>query len=325
MTIKAAILGFGTVGQGIHHILQDKHQKLHNLLGEEVRLVSVLVNDMNKSRNLPGHVTVTDRFEDVLHQAPDVIFEATVGVEPSFSYLNQALDQNIHVVTANKVMFAARGNDLIKRAGSRVGIGYEATTAAGIPIIGTLTSLLQTNNITKVQGILNGTSNYILTAMQEDDKTFSDALYEAQEKGYAEADPTNDIEGHDAFYKLMILCQLLYGKQPEWSEVPLTGISQLSEEDLHRAKEKGEKIRHVATLEVIDGVLKGKVEPLSLPSTHGLFGVGGVDNAIDVTGDLVGSVTLRGPGAGQLPTASAMIEDFVQIWQAKPSLIQQVV
>ncbi|MCP3027437.1 homoserine dehydrogenase [Halobacillus sp. A5] len=322
MTIKAAILGFGTVGQGIYKIIQSKRQQLYKLLGDEVELESVLVNDIQKERALPEKIVVTDRFEDILSQRPDVIFEATVGAEPSFSYLNQAIDQNIHIVTANKVMFAARGHELLQRASQNVGIGYEATTAAGIPIIGTLKTLLQTNQVTKVQGILNGTSNYILTAMQEEDKSFSEALHEAQVKGYAEADPTNDVEGHDAFYKLMILSQLLYSRQPVWSEVPLTGISHLGQKDLQAAKRRGEKIRHVASLEFVDGILKGRVEPLSLPSSHGLFSVEGVDNAIDVTGDLVGSVTLRGPGAGQIPTASAMIEDFVQIWQARSIRLQ---
>ncbi|MFG6147195.1 homoserine dehydrogenase [Halobacillus sp. B23F22_1] len=319
MTIKAAILGFGTVGQGIYEILQTKRRQLHKLIGDKVEVTSILVHNVHKERFLPDNVIVTDRFDDVLNQKPDVIFEATVGIEPSYSYLKQAIDQHIHVVTANKVMFAACGHKLIQRAEQRIGVGYEATTAAGIPIIGTLTTLLQTNNITKVQGILNGTSNYILTAMQDQNKTFSEALQEAQTKGYAEADPTNDIEGHDAFYKLMILSQLLYEKQPDWSAVSLTGISNLNETDLISAEEKGEKIRHVATLELVDGELKGTVEPLFLPPSHGLFGIEGVDNAISVTGDLVGSVTLRGPGAGQLPTASAMIEDFVQIWQTTPA------
>ncbi|WP_256558207.1 homoserine dehydrogenase [Halobacillus sp. A1] len=319
MTIKAALLGFGTVGQGVYEILEEKQQDLQLLLGRPVEVVGILVNDMNKSRPVRTDTLVTDRFEQILEQQPDVIFEATIGQEPGYSYIKQALNEKIHVVTANKVMFAAHGEDILEVADYHdAGIGYEATTAAGTPIIGTLSHLLQINKITKVEAILNGTSNYILTAMQQDGKSFSEALQEAKDKGYAEADPANDIDGHDAFYKLMILSQLLHKKQPVWSDVPLKGISQISPEDLTEAAQKGEKIRHVAALELINGELSAQVKPVSLPASHGLHSIDGVDNAITVSGDLVGSVTLRGPGAGKRTTASAMVEDSVRILQSAP-------
>ncbi|MFC7063292.1 homoserine dehydrogenase [Halobacillus seohaensis] len=318
MTIRVALLGFGTVGQGVYEILQNKQKQLTDLIGEDVEICGLLVQNKLKERAISDYVFITDNFEDIINQNPDVIFEAINGEEPSHSYLKEALDKNIHVVTANKVMFATYGQELLEKAGKYTSIGYEATTASGTPVIGTLMNLLQVNQITKVEAILNGTSNYILTAMQEDGKPFSEALQEAQDKGYAEADPTNDIEGYDAFYKLMIVSQLLYNRQPLWSEVPLQGISHISEKDITKAKQQGEKFRHVATLELVNDSIQANVQPISLPSSHGLYAIDGVDNAIDVTGDLVGSVTLRGPGAGKLSTASAMVEDFVRIFQASP-------
>ncbi|WP_082232528.1 homoserine dehydrogenase [Halobacillus massiliensis] len=315
MTIRAAILGFGTVGEGIHDILLEKHQELEKLTGDHIEICGVLVQDLKKKRPIKEDTFLTNQFEDILSVQPDIIFEATVGEEPSFTYLSKAIAQGIHVVTANKVMFAAYGPSLLAQAHSYVGIGYEATTAAGTPVIGLLSKLMQASQITKVEAILNGTSNYILTAMQSEGKPFSTALKEAQEKGYAEADPTNDIEGHDAFYKLMILSQLLYNKQPDWNTVPREGIAGLQKENIEEAKRKGEKIRHVATLTYNRGEIQASVRPVSFPSSHGLYSIEGVDNAITVESDIAGSITLRGPGAGKSSTASAMIEDAVQILQ----------
>ncbi|WP_173918442.1 homoserine dehydrogenase [Halobacillus sp. Marseille-Q1614] len=319
MTIRAAILGFGTVGQGVHDILFEKQQELAKLAGDQIEVCGVLVQNLEKPRPIKEHLFVTDHFEDILSLKPDIVFEATVGEEPSFTYLSQAIARGIHIVTANKVMFAAYGPSLLAQANSHVGIGYEATTAAGTPIIGLISKLMQVNQITGVEAILNGTSNYILTAMQSEGKPFSRALQEAQERGYAEADPSNDIEGDDAFYKLMILSHLLYNRQPDWETVPCEGISSLTAKEIEKAKRNGEKIRHVAALSFNNGSLTASVKPVALPSSHCLYSIEGVDNAVTVTSDLAGSVTLRGPGAGKRPTASAMIEDAVHILQNNPA------
>ncbi|WP_079528581.1 homoserine dehydrogenase [Halobacillus hunanensis] len=318
MTIKAAILGFGTVGQGVYQILQTKRDHLTKLAGAPIELCGILVENLSKERELPYSVFVTDQYEQILAQQPDVIFEAIVGEEPGFSYLTKAIDQHIHVITANKVMFANHGNHLLTQAGERVGIGYEATTAAGTPILGTITRLLQVNSITKVEAILNGTSNYILSSIQSEGRSFQDALEEAQKRGFAEADPTNDIKGYDAFYKLMILSQLIYRKQPSWETVLCEGIDQITADQFINAQQQGSKIRHIASIEVVNGKLNASVKPQVLPPSHGLYPVDGVDNAIHLIGDLVGPLTLRGAGAGQLPTASAMVEDFLYILQSYP-------
>ncbi|UOR11098.1 homoserine dehydrogenase [Halobacillus amylolyticus] len=323
MTIKVAILGFGTVGQGVYQILQNKQKQLTQLTGESVQLCGVLVQNKAKERILPDSVLITDQFDAILAQEPDVIFEAIVGEQPSFSYLTKAIDKRIHVITANKVMFAKHGTHLLDKAANHVGIGYEATTASGTPIISMITKLLQVNSVTKIEAILNGTSNFILSSMQNEGKSLNTALTEAQAQGFAEADPTNDIEGYDAFYKLMILSQLIYKRQPNWADVPCEGITNVTTEDLTSAKTSGQKIRHIAAIEEKNGELYASIKPQALPPTHGLHSVDGVDNAIHLISDLAGPLTLRGPGAGKLSTASAMVEDFVHILQSYPVKLLQ--
>ncbi|MFD2923534.1 homoserine dehydrogenase [Halobacillus naozhouensis] len=319
MTIKAAILGFGTVGEGVYQILQTKRDHLTKLAGAPIELCGILVDNLSKERELPHSVFVTDQYEQILAQKPDVIFEAIVGEEPCFSYLTKAVDRHIHVVTANKVMFAKYGTRLLEQAAQKVGIGYEATTASGTPILGTITRLLQANSITKIEAILNGTSNYILSSIQNEGKGFQEALEEAQKRGFAEADPTNDIKGYDAFYKLMILSQLIYQSQPSWESVPCEGIDHITADQFNDAQQQGNKIRHIASIEEVNGELHASVKPQVLSPSHGLHSIDGVDNAIHLFGDLVGPLTLRGPGAGQLATASAMVEDFLYIWQSYPA------
>src|SRR5690554_2165819 len=209
-TIKAAILGFGTVGQGIYHVLNEKREELREKLGVELEVAKILVRDTSKER-VPGtkHL-LTDNIEDVLSvKGMQVVFEAIVNEEPAFTYLKKAVEHKCHVITANKVMFAKRGRELEELAKQNgVFVGYEATTAGGVPVIKTMKNILLVNDVTKIQGILNGTTNYILTKMRAEGWSFEEALREAQALGYAEADPYNDVSGQDAFKKIMILSTL---------------------------------------------------------------------------------------------------------------------
>ena len=248
----------------------------------------------------------------------DVVFEAIVGEEPAYTYLSDAIEKGCHVITANKTMFAKHGPALLKHAEFReFRSGYEATTAGGVPIIRTITNLLPADRVRRIRGILNGTSNFILTKMREEGIPFKAALHEAQDLGYAEADPTDDVSGKDAFRKLMILSALAFGSQPDWQDVPVVGIDGITVEDVADASKGKLRYRHVADISIDEnGTLHGSVGPVLIGSDHPLYGVDGVDNAIIVDTDHLGALTLIGPGAGMYPTASAMVGDLPSdYWQ----------
>ncbi|GAA0318442.1 homoserine dehydrogenase [Bacillus carboniphilus] len=318
--IHVAVLGYGTVGQGVVESIHSHQKELQRLLGAEIVVDAILVKDPLKVRDIPPGIVWTTNFDDILELGHiDVVLEAIVGCEPAFSYLKKAIQHGCHVVTANKVMFAHHGNELQQLADeNEVHVGYEASVAGGIPIIRSLSELLRVNQVHRLEGILNGTSNYILTEMRENGHSFEEVLADAQKKGYAEADPTADVEGDDAFYKLMILSDLLYGEQPNWTEVQREGISKVDREQMELAEEFGYRFRHVASIEPSSRGLQGKVMPIVVPNQHPFYHVDGVDNAVNVEASLVGSLMFQGPGAGRLPTASAMVEDLVQV--LRPSL-----
>lgn len=315
-TIKAAILGFGTVGQGIYHILNEKREDLKNKLGIELEVAKILVTDTSRER-VPGtkHL-LTDSMEDVLSvKGLQVVFEAIVNEEPAFSYLKSAVENKCHVITANKVMFAKRGQELQELAKKNgVFVGFEATTAGGVPVIKTMKNILLVNDVKRIQGILNGTTNYILTKMRAEGWSFEEALKEAQRLGYAEADPYNDISGQDAFKKLMILSDLAFGQQPDWAEVEVIGIDTITAEQVKEAKEKGLRYRHVAEVERLeDGSIIAKIAPLLVDKEHPLYPIDDVFNAVALDTNYIGTLTLVGPGAGMYPTASVMVEDYAEI------------
>ncbi|WP_342513462.1 homoserine dehydrogenase [Sporosarcina sp. FSL K6-1522] len=315
-SIKVAILGFGTVGEGIYRILNERKEEIQQETGHTIDVVSILVRDTSKVRLSTPGTTVTDNIQDILSNADiDVVFEAIVGEEPAYTYLSDAIEKGCHIITANKTMFAKHGPALLKHAEFRgVKVCYEATTAGGVPIIRTIKGLLPADRVQRVRGILNGTSNFILTKMREEKVSFEVALQEAQALGYAEADPTDDIGGKDAFRKLMILSALAFGKQPDWKDVPVVGIDSVTIEDVKAASENTCRYRHIADISIDEnGVLQGSVGPVLIGTDHPLYGVDGVDNAIIVDTDHLGALTLIGPGAGMYPTASAMVSDLLQV------------
>jgi len=322
--IKAALLGYGTVGQGVYTALKTHRQQLKSLLGEEVEIVGVLIKDPHKKRDIDSGILITTEFEDIIKiPGLQVIFEAIVGEEPGYTYLKRAMEKGIQVITANKVMFARYGKELLQK-GKECGVNvrYEATTAGGVPIIRTLKQILQVNKIERIQGILNGTSNFILTEMRNKGISFEEALRLAKRNGYAEEDPTSDISGKDAFCKTMILSEVAFGKQPIWSEVKLEGITAITSEQIQQAAERNLKYKHVADIMEENGIIKASVKPILVEENHPLYSVDGVDNAITVEASLLGRFTLTGPGAGKLPTASAMVEDLADIYTAKKRELQ---
>ncbi|MGE6754383.1 homoserine dehydrogenase [Rossellomorea sp. NPDC071047] len=318
--INVALLGFGTVGQGVCEAIDTHQDRLKEVLGKEVKVKAILIKDPTKERRIESSINVTTDFQEILDITDlHVIFEAIVGEEPSYTYLTQAIEKGIHIVTANKAMFAKYGPELLEKAKRKgVSVGFEATTAGGIPVIGSIRQLLKVNEIRQIQGILNGTSNFILSQMRKRGLAFDTALKISQEKGYAEADPTNDIEGHDAFYKLLILSQTAFGRQPDWKNIRRKGISHLTAEWLQAAESFRLRFKHVGSLrrDSIDHI-KGEVEPILVHHTHPFYGVEDVENAISLKGSLVGRITLLGPGAGKLPTGSAMVEDFLSLIERK--------
>ncbi|WP_339252339.1 homoserine dehydrogenase [Sporosarcina sp. FSL W8-0480] len=315
-SIKVAILGFGTVGEGVYRILREKQEEIKKHTGFTVDVVSILVKDKTKKRTSLTDVQVTDDFRDILNNPTiDIVFEAIVGEEPAYTYLSDAIEKGCHIITANKKMFAKHGPALIKHADFRnVRVGFEATTAGGIPIIRTVTNLLAGDRVKRIQGILNGTSNFILTKMRSVGSSFEEALLDAQRKGFAEADPSDDVTGMDAFRKLMILSSLAFGQQPNWDEVPVIGIDHLQSNDLIEASKEDLRYRHIADIWVDEnGKLRGTVGPALIGANHPFYNIDGVDNAVIVKTEYLGSLTLVGPGAGMYPTGSAMIADLLHI------------
>lgn len=315
--IKAALLGFGTVGQGVYEALKTHKEQLQAVLGKEVVIEGILVKDGSKKREVDEHVLITTDFDDILNiDGLEIVFEAIVGEEPGFTYLSRALDKGCHVITANKVMFARHGRTLLDKAEALDRyVGYEATTAGGTPIIRSISQLLQVNEIYSVEAILNGTSNYILTNMREKGLPFHEVLKSAQKLGYAEADPASDIEGYDAFYKLMILSELSFGETPKWEDVERKGITEVTEEQISVFKDWGYKVKHLARIRRDRDQFTSSVKPVLVDANHPLYGVEDVQNAIMVDTSLAGKVTVQGAGAGKLPTASAMVEDLTYVLQ----------
>lgn len=315
--IKVAILGFGTVGEGVYRTIQSHAAQLTAVLGEKVEVAAVLIKNTKKQRNISKDILLTTDYEEIL-SLPElhVVIEAIVGKEPTFTFLKKAIKRGCHIITANKEMFANHGKELLELAQkNKVSVGYEATVAGGIPIIQTLRQLLKINRVQQIEGILNGTSNFILTEMREKKQSFPESLELAQQNGYAEADPTNDVEGFDAFFKTMILSRIAFGEEPDWQEVERAGITNITRELIEAAEKLGLRFKHIASIKRDGRRIIGTVKPVLVGTGHPFYHVEGVENAVSVHTDIIGRITLQGPGAGMFPTASAVIEDLVFVQQ----------
>lgn len=325
-TAKVVLLGFGTVGSGVYDSILHTHQeKLEHVIGKKVEIVGILVKS-EKERQLPQNIIVTTKIDEILALSKiDYVFEAIVGIEPAYSYTKLFLDRGCHVISANKELLANRGEELTEYALNKGKfLTFEAAVAGGIPLLRTIIQLLQVNGILVLEGILNGTSNYILSKMRNEKLSFGECLQEAQQLGYAEANPESDISGRDAFYKQMILSSLIYHEQPDWEKVERIGIEEVTLEDLALGEGHELRLKLLATLKNEDEGIKATVKPTFVSSEHPLYNVEGVDNGIVIKTDLVGTLMLQGPGAGSKATASAMIEDLVQIEQQKQPLQKAV-
>lgn len=307
--IKIGLIGLGTVGSGVFKTLQNF---------KNVEVVKIAVHNKNKKRNIEGldeSIITDDAYEVVNNPEIQIVAELVGGINPAFDLIKTAIKNGKHIVTANKELLAKHGEELFNFAeeNNKV-VLYEAAIAGGIPLIMPIKTILAGNKITKIKAILNGTTNYILTKMDIQGASYTDVLKEAQELGYAEADPTGDVEGFDAAYKITTLATIAFGKRIKIENVYREGITKISPDDMKAANEMGYKIKLIASAELNeDSKADVRVHPMLVPKTKTLAHIDYVTNAVSLSGHPVGDVTLSGPGAGEFPTASSVVGDILAI------------
>lgn len=311
--LNIGILGFGTVATGVVDLIKENHAEITRRTGYEFAIEKIFVRSMD--RDNPYGLSLTTDVNDVLMNPNiDVVVELMGGIEPSLSYIQTALDQNKHVITANKALIATHGNELFKKAAEKgLMLMFEASVAGGIPVIKTLRESLIGNKIESLAGIINGTGNYILTEMKEKGRSFEDALKDAQALGYAEADPTFDVEGIDAAHKLTILASIAFGIPLQFDKVFVEGISTLETEDIQYANQLGYTIKHLGIAKYLPEGIEIRVHPTLIPKSELISNVNGVMNAVLVKANGVGPVLSYGAGAGGKPTASSVLSDLADI------------
>lgn len=307
--IKIGLIGLGTVGSGVYKTLQSF---------DNIEIVKIAVKNKNKKRNIEGldeNIITDNPYEVVEDPEIDIVCELIGGMEPAFDLIEKAIKNGKHIVTANKELLAKRGVEIfdIAEAYNRV-ILYEAAVAGGIPIIMPVKTILAGNKISKIEAILNGTTNYILTKMDVQGASYDDVLKEAQELGYAETDPTGDVEGFDAAYKITTLATLAFKKRINLENVYREGITKVRAEDMNAANDLGYKIKLIASAKMDEnGYADVRVHPMLVSNQSTLAHINYVTNAVSLTGHPIGHITLSGPGAGEFPTASSVVGDILSI------------
>lgn len=314
--ISVGLLGLGTVGSGVVKIIENHQDKLIHQVGCPIEVKKVLVRDLHKERDveIDSRLLTTDVKEVVNNPEIDVIIEVMGGVEETRKHLLDALSNRKHIVTANKDLMALHGSELLAVASeNNCDLFYEASVAGGIPILRSLVDGLSSDRITKMMGIVNGTTNFILTKMCKQGASYEEVLVEAQQLGYAEADPTSDVEGLDAARKMAILARLGFLMDIELGDVQVRGITGVTEEDLNYGKRLGYTMKLVGLAHRDGDKVEVSVQPTLLPDSHPLASVNDEYNAVYVYGEAVGETMFYGPGAGSLPTATAVVSDLVAV------------
>ena len=313
--IKAALLGAGTVGGGVYKLVERRAAEMQAKVGADLKITKVMVKNLQKKREgIPSEV-LTDDWESIIHDPEiSIVIELMGGVEPARTYILQALKAGKNVVTANKDLLAEHGQELMEAAErNHCDICFEAAVGGGIPIIRPLKECLTGNEITEVMGIVNGTTNYILTKMTQEGWDFDDALKEAQRLGFAEADPTADVEGLDAGRKMAILASIAFHSRVTFKDVDVKGITRITAKDIQYAKEFGYTLKLLGVARNEEGKMEVGVSPMMIPSTHPLANVNDSFNAVFVHGDAVDDAMFQGRGAGEFPTASAVVGDLISV------------
>lgn len=313
-TVKIGICGLGTVGSGTFNVIARNQAEINARAGCNIEITQIGARRDNPAADTSKANVTRDIFEVVSNPEVDIVVELIGGTTVAKELVLKAIENGKHVVTANKALIAEFGNEIFEKAAEKgVAVAYEAAVAGGIPIIRALREGLAANKIEWLAGIINGTGNFILTEMRDKGRTFEDVLAEAQALGYAEADPTFDVEGIDAAHKLVILASLAFGMPLQFDKVYCEGITQIAPEDVTYASELGYRIKHLGIARQHDTGVELRVHPTFIPERRLIANVDGVDNAVLVKGDAVGSTMYYGPGAGSEPTASSVIADVVNL------------
>ncbi len=314
--IRAGLLGFGTIGTGVVKVFQDNSDLLKARLGADLVLAKIADLDITSDRGIsvPDGILTTDADEVLANPEIDIVIELIGGYEPARTFVLKAIENGKHIVTANKALLALHGDEIFAAAARNgVEVMFEASVGGGIPIISSIKENLCANNFRSIFGILNGTCNYILTEMTNEGAEFADVLKVAQEKGYAEADPTFDVEGVDTAHKLALMIALCFGTKVDFDDVYTEGVSNITPLDIEYAKQFGYKIKLLAIGKADNGKIEARVHPTMVPLHYPLADVDGVFNAVRLVGDFVGPVMQYGHGAGMEATASAVMGDVMSI------------
>lgn len=314
--IKIGLVGLGTVGSSVLKMITENSHKVQNITGRNLSIKTVVVRNVAKHQSeVPEGVTVTDDLNTIVDDPEiKIVVEVMGGVHPAKEIITSLLNAKKHVVTANKDLIASAGEELAVIAKqNHCDLMYEASVAGGIPILRTIVTSFAADYITEVKGIVNGTTNFILTQMQRNHWSYDQALMKAQELGFAESDPTNDVEGIDAAYKMVILSQFSYGTHIKISNMSVEGISTIQQKDVQQADAFGYTIKLLGISRRIDDGVFAEVGPVLVPQDHPLATINNENNAVMVTGKAVGETLFYGPGAGGLPTANSVLSDIVSV------------
>ena len=311
--IKVAVMGFGTIGSGVVEVLSINRESIAKRVGDTIDVKYVL--DLRDFEGHPIQKKIVHDYRRIVEDKEvSIVVETMGGVEPAYTFVKAMLEAGKHVTTSNKALVAEKGAELLEIAKAhQVNFQFEASVGGGIPIIRPLKSCLTADVIEEITGIINGTTNYMLTEMSEKGTDFESVLKDAQAKGYAEKDPTADVEGYDAGRKIAILTSLVAGQQVDFEDIHTEGISHITSTDIKYAKSMGRAIKLLATSKHVGDGYAAMVAPFLLNSKHPLFSVNGVFNAIFVKGNVLGDAMFYGSGAGKLPTASAVVADIVEM------------
>ena len=311
--INIAVMGYGTVGSGVVEVINTNGARINQRIGEELNIKYVL--DMKDFPEDPVQDKIIHDFETIVSdEEVQIVVEVMGGIEPAYTFVKRCLQAGKSVATSNKALVAKHGAELLSIAAEHnINFLFEASVGGGIPIIRPLNSSLTADEIEEITGIVNGTTNYMLTKMTEEGSEFDDVLKDAQAKGYAEKDPTADIEGYDACRKIAILTSLVCGQQVDFEDIHTEGITKITATDIRYAKAMGRAIKLLASSHKVGDGYVAMVAPFLLPATHPLYNVNDVFNAIFVHGNVLGDAMFYGSGAGKLPTASAVVADIVDM------------
>lgn len=313
--VNVGLIGFGTVGSGLAEVLLSQQERIQQRSGLLVRLVKVADRSAKELPAQFADTVLTNDVAEVINDPDiDIVVELMGGIEPAKTFVMEAIAAGKHVVTANKALLAQEGKDIFAAAAAQgVEVAFEGSVGGGIPLIKGLKEGLVANNILSIMGILNGTANYILTRMTDEGSAFAEVLRDAQDLGFAEADPTYDVEGIDTAHKLAILMTMAYGMNITHNEIVTEGISSLEPVDIDFAREFGCRIKLLAISRNHGDHVEARVHPTMVPESHLLASINGAYNAVHFHGDMVGNVLLYGQGAGKMPTGSAVAADVIDI------------